>query len=245
MRASGKRREWPSRQRSPRTTSMITAGSVRGKCCASQPVQAVALPAERGSHGLPQTPQKRCLTRQCIRPRACASTAASPSGKRPATARRSVKLPMASGIRGKRVVGFGAVDGEDRPLRPEAEERPWPARHAQRFRGRAGDEDRFRLSFLDALHEAARAPDRHEERFGVGQRGGDEGVVLAAVGGAVEGAAGIGVAAAGGDGEHGPGPCHAAPARATEAGRTAWPGSVAGARLGRRQPATRTEKDTR
>lgn len=78
----------PARQ----VTSMITAGSVRGKCCVPQPVQTITLPALRGAHSAPQTPQKRCRARQYISPRACASTEASAGGSRPATWRRSVKL---------------------------------------------------------------------------------------------------------------------------------------------------------
>ena len=103
----GKRCEWPSRQESPRTTSIITAGSVRGKCCVLQAVQLMALPALRGSQTPPQTPQNRCLVRQCIKPRAWASTLASPGGSSPATWRRSAKTPNSVGSRG---IGSSAVE---------------------------------------------------------------------------------------------------------------------------------------
>ena len=100
MLARGKRCEWPSSARSLRVTSMITAGSVRGKCSASQAVHRITWPALLASHGAPQTPQNRCRARQCSIPRACARIEASGLATPQPTARRSTNLPSVSGSSG-------------------------------------------------------------------------------------------------------------------------------------------------
>ena len=57
--------ERPSRQRSPATASMITTGSVRGKCCALQAGQSRRQPPCDTLVGAPQLEQKRCRACQC------------------------------------------------------------------------------------------------------------------------------------------------------------------------------------
>ena len=81
----------PRSARSPSVTSMITAGSVRGKCIALQSglVQRRICPASSESVGLPHRPQKRC--RECHHTIARASASSAPSWRAslPASWRRS------------------------------------------------------------------------------------------------------------------------------------------------------------
>ncbi len=67
----------------------------------------MTLPALTGCVRLPQLAQKPCRARQCISPRACARIAASPAGSRPAVARRSAKTPTDSAIT---LAGSSAAD---------------------------------------------------------------------------------------------------------------------------------------
>ena len=182
---------------------MITAGSVRGKCWAPQFGQAMALPAERGSQPWPQTPQKRWRVRQCIRPRAWASIEASPGRQQPRDGAQVVEGAEALGQEGQRVLGRAAIDREDGGAVAQAEQRPGAARHQHRLGGLAREEHGLGRAQFDAAQEALRAPDGGDEGGGVGEGGGDEGLVVAPVRHAVERAAGVGVGAAGGDGEHG------------------------------------------
>ena len=59
------RPERPSSPRSPRTASMMTTGSVRGKCSTLQAGQARFQPASTMSVVTPQLEQKRCRACQC------------------------------------------------------------------------------------------------------------------------------------------------------------------------------------
>ena len=83
----------PSSARSPSVTSMITAGSVRGKCIALQSglVQRRMCPASSERVGLPQRPQKRCRECHHTIARANASNAPSWRANLPASWRRSAK----------------------------------------------------------------------------------------------------------------------------------------------------------
>ena len=69
---SGQPGERPSSTRLPRVTSMMTTGSVRGKCWAVQLGQRRAQPARNGSVGVPQFAQKRWRRCQSVRLRAAA-----------------------------------------------------------------------------------------------------------------------------------------------------------------------------
>ena len=60
-----KRGERPSRQLSPSIASMMTTGSVRGKCCALQFGQSRRQPASTVLVSVPQLAQKRCRACQC------------------------------------------------------------------------------------------------------------------------------------------------------------------------------------
>ena len=56
----GGKRDWrPSRHWSPRVASMITTGSVRGKCCAPQAGQSRRQPEATTVLAAPQLAQKR------------------------------------------------------------------------------------------------------------------------------------------------------------------------------------------
>ncbi len=112
-------------------TSMITAGSVRGKCSVPQAVQSITCPALRGSQALPQTPQKRCR---------CASASGRAHGRgsthlarqgRP-TARRSVNSPMSGGSSGSGSSAALMSTANSGTLVLQAEERPGAALHRAR-----------------------------------------------------------------------------------------------------------------
>jgi len=69
---AGQTRWRPSSAWSPLVTSMITAGSVRGKCSAlhEASVQRRTWPAASGRVGAPHAPQCLCRACQCMMPRA-------------------------------------------------------------------------------------------------------------------------------------------------------------------------------
>ncbi len=90
--SAAKRPERPSKQRSPRTASMMTTGSVRGKCSTLQAGQARFQPASTMSVVAPQLEQKRCRACQCSIALASASGGRCSGATSPCTAieRRSV-----------------------------------------------------------------------------------------------------------------------------------------------------------
>ena len=163
-------------------------------------------PADFGSHGAPQTPQKRCFTRHCIMPRACATTGASRAPSALPTLRRSANGATVVGQQGQRVVDMADVDREDRLAIQHAKESPGAARHVQGLGGASGDVDGLRLALLHAAHQVAGAPDRHIQRVGMAQRGFDPRRVVAPLMRAVERIAGVDVRAGGNDQGHGKSP---------------------------------------
>ena len=84
-------RDWPSRQRSVAgsATTVITTGSVRGKCCASQAVQRRTWPPRRATVGWPQAEQKPCRRCQSRLERAWARMPVSGPGSTPPAVRQS------------------------------------------------------------------------------------------------------------------------------------------------------------
>ena len=210
---SGKRCEWPSSTRSPRWTSMITAGSVRGKCCAPQAVQTIACPALRGSQAAPHTPQNRCRTRQCIRPRACARIAASSPASPPASARRSSNRPSSSGSSGSgsSTALTSTANTACSSCRPRNAQGPPAIRTASA----ASPVRNTACGGPSPCTSVRDAPDRHEQAGRVGQPVRDPGLVVAQRAGTVQRAAGVDIGAAGEDQGHCAGFSHARVACAT------------------------------
>ena len=83
----------PIRQRSPITGSMITTGSVRGKCSALQDGQTRFHPPSAAWEGAPQTAQNRWRRRHSNTPLAVAAMAASAGARAMASARISRNSP--------------------------------------------------------------------------------------------------------------------------------------------------------
>src|SRR5499425_1255292 len=96
-RAPARRRLRPSRPRSPWIASMITTGSVRGKCVALQSGQRRTQPAEATLVREPHWAQKRCRACQSSSERASARIAASPTPIAGASARTSISSVSTSG----------------------------------------------------------------------------------------------------------------------------------------------------
>ena len=93
----GKRAWRPSRQASPSTASMITTGSVRGKCCALQASHSRRQPAAETRVGAPQLAQWPCLACQCSRALAAPSWATICGAARPKVATRRKSTSSRSG----------------------------------------------------------------------------------------------------------------------------------------------------
>ena len=179
----------PSSARSPSVTSMITAGSVRGKCIVAQPaaVQRRTWPASSLRVGAPQTPQKRWRECQKTIARANASNAPSCRARRAPNWRRSPNrspepaIPAAASA-GERSISSGASCADRssakwarssiRPrkmtcpcaCRSSISPSPEPSSVATISAPRI---TACGFAALDLEDEALRAPDRHEKALAI------------------------------------------------------------------------------
>ena len=169
---SGSAAEWPSSARSPRCTSMITAGSVRGKCCgvAVRAVHDVAGAARLA--GAAADAAEAVPARQCIRPRACARTERVAARQRAGARRADRRTRPAGRQQRQRVLGGADIDGEHRRCRPCRPRNAQGAARAMRSVRRPASPVMNTASGLPSSMPRIRlraAPDRREQRVRVGQ----------------------------------------------------------------------------
>ena len=180
---------------------MITAGSVRGKCCVPQAVQSIMVPGalrrrtrrrrRRRSGGGCASASARAHARGSTRPAAAA-------GRRPRADRS--KLALLRRQQRQRIVGGADVDREHRRRVRAGRGTPTARRPcAPPRRAASVMKTRLGLPVGHAAHQVARAPDRREQRVGVRAAPRRSRPRRRALGGAVERAAGVGVRAAGAD----------------------------------------------
>ncbi len=130
-------RRWlrPKSPYSPRTDSMITTGSVRGKCDARHSGQRRTQPANSTRVGEPHCAQKRCRACQSISERASARIAASPPGKQRRQRARVERLAVRRRVRYRRRVASTAKRGPSspRPRKISVAPRSITSRHGATF----------------------------------------------------------------------------------------------------------------
>src|SRR6266851_736755 len=179
-RAPARRRLRPSRARSPWMASMITTGSVRGKCDARQSGQRRFQPADAILVADPHWAQKRWRACQSSRERASARIAASPGGDGRGEGAHVDQLGVDVGGN----VRPGRIDREVRAPVAEAEkdQRRAPVDLAAPLRNWLPIERRHRRAASERLQVAQ----RQEARLRVAEQRGDPLAVISALAGPIQ-----------------------------------------------------------